>query len=282
MTADLRELAGDTFAQTQYDLEKEEMRRRVGQLLREREPSSGDRVVCYMLRGDVAEDVQFANVARTIECTVFDEKFGNNPEEMNQGYGAYESQSIFFLSIDTETLEPVGALRVIENGPNGLKTINDIPNHPGVQVEPVDENYEAEVYEHYGISDPNTCWDIGTVAVPREFRDQGLSPLLYRAMYVASQKSGIKHFFSVIDRQAFSQMRLFGLPFVSLLKTKEGEYMGSLKSQPLYGDAPTFEGAVREKEEKMGDRLVGHEIAKSAFRLLGGSDAGRTDSPLQF
>lgn len=274
------ERTNELIVPARYDLDNVEIDRLTRQLLHEREPGSEDKIVCYMLRGGEFQDSEYANIARTVECSVFDGKFGNDPREMEEGYGEYEDHSIFFLSVDTETGRPVGTLRVIENGPNGLKTLNDVPNWPDLQAEPVGADYTEQVYQHYNIEDPTTCWDVGTVAVLRQY--EGSSPLLYRAMYVASQRAGVQHFFSIIDRQAFAQMRLFGIPFTLLHGTKEGVYMGSKLSKPLYGEASTFETAVRHKEAIMGDRLIGHEMAKKAFHLLGGRAADETDTPLQF
>jgi hypothetical protein len=263
--------------EARYDLSEEEQDELVQRLLREHEPAGNDRFVCYMFRSDIPDENVYANVARTAECNIFDEKFGNNPQEMHDEYGKYEAQSIFFLRVDTETQKQAGALRVIENGPEGLKTLNDIPRFADVQERPIEdtEEYINSVYQHYDSDDPMQWWDIGTVAVPREYT--GGSPLLYRAMYVASQRAGIKHFVSVIDRLAHSQMKMFGFPFEPLYGTKSGEYMGSKYSTPLYGDAPKFEEAVRRK----GD-IMNREMLRAAFNLLGGRHPDETDTPLQF
>lgn len=41
-----------------------------------------------------------AQVARTIECRVFDEEYGNDAQEMAVEYAAYEQRSYFFVVLD--------------------------------------------------------------------------------------------------------------------------------------------------------------------------------------
>jgi hypothetical protein len=218
-------------------------------------------------------------------------------------------QSVFFLSIDTETKQPVGALRIIEDGPSGLKTINDIAEDK--KEKGASGNYKNDVLEVYSMTDFHKSWDIGTVAVAEG--NPGGSPLLYRAMYVASQRAGVEHFFSIIDQKAYQWMELFGFPFETLHETDWAPYMDSPNSLPVHGDAPVFEAAVQQQEaairtgreqqmalkiesdpdlEKRVERLarlstrIGEQaVGKSripfqkAFDLLGGATE---DTPLQF
>lgn len=248
-----------------YELTPEQMSELTERLLAERPPVPGERFVCYRLDGDDA----YANIARTIECQVFKETFDEGPEDMQEGYGAYESQSRFYLSVDTENKTSTGMLRVIRNGPNGLKTLNDVAEENN------DPEYIQKVYDHYNITNPDECLDVGTVAVPRAHK--GGSLLLFRGMYVDSQQEGIKHFFSVIDEKPYEMMQFMGFPFKQLVGTKWGSYAKSKNSIRVYGDAPTFEDAVREQESRLDEET--RKLAQSAFALLG---HGSRDGALQF
>lgn len=225
-----------------YDLSAEEMNTLTAQLLEEREPSSKDQIICYRLdKGSEYEDV-----ARSIECEVFEQYFGNDAEEMFEEYGKYEDQSIFFLSVDQQTQTPVGVLRVISNGSEGLKTLNDLQElvgdeHPEIPDLPMDSVLQA-----HHIDDLDECWDVGTVAVRKEYRTdkaqaQEASVQLYRALYVSALEEGINHFVSIIDARPFNKMvDYLGIPFVPMMGTKPFPYLGSESSYAAYGNVTEF------------------------------------------
>lgn len=249
-----------------YGISREQAARLTTELLAERPPEGGDRYVCYKISGTD----RFADIGRQVECEVFNEAFGNDPEEMKKEYGPYEEQSTFFISVDRETGVPTGVLRVIRNGEGGFKSLNDLE---GV----LPEFSKEEAMRVHGIDNPEECWDIGTVAVPPEYRARqgGVSLQLYRGMYVASQAEGIKHFVSVIDEKPFEKMTKFlGFPFKLIHGGRPFSYLGSDKSLPVYGDAPEFEKAVRKKEWTLRGLL-----ARKALGVLG---RGTRDDALQF
>lgn len=249
-----------------YALSKERIAQLTVELLENRPPDTDDRFVCYRLDGNDP----YADIARQVECEVFDKAFNNDPQEMQEEYGPYESQSIFFLSIDREKIAPTGALRIIEDGEAGLKTFNDMEKYDS---EFVADN--AIAYHH--MNDMEKCWDIGTVAVPEEYRsaENGISLQLYRGMYVASKQKEIEHFISVIDKRPYDKMTKFlGFPFKPLFGSKPLSYLGSSESVPVYGDAPQFEEAVQKKSRTLKGRLAG----KALYATL----LGAKDDTLQF
>src|SRR5262245_35122566 len=96
------------------------------QLLAER-PAGQRRFCCYRL----SSDSPYSDIARTIECKVFDDFFGNSPDVMTEQYGPYEAQSSFLLVVDRRAQRPAGALRIIASSPHrGLKTLEEIVNAP--------------------------------------------------------------------------------------------------------------------------------------------------------
>ncbi len=225
-----------------YDLSPHEMGVLTSQLLSERSPTSIDQIICYRLE----KGSEYENIARSIECEVFEQYFGNNAEQMHEEYGQYEDQSIFFLSIDQQTQTPAGVLRVIKNGSKGLKTLNDLQavvgeNHPEIPDLPTNK-----IIESHSIDDLDECWDVGTVAVRKAYRSdknqaQEASVQLYRALYVSALQEQIKHFISIIDARPFKKMvDYLGIPFVPILDSKPFSYLGSESSYAVYGDVTKF------------------------------------------
>ena len=255
-----------TSPENGYGISREQAARLGAELLSERPPEGGDRYVCYKIDGTD----RFTDIGRQVECEVFNEAFGNDPEQMKEEYGPYEEQSTFFVSMDRETGVPTGVLRVIRNGEGGFKSLNDLEGViPGFSKD--------EAIAAHGIDNLDECWDIGTVAVPKEYRARvgGVSLQLYRGMFVTSQKEGIKHYVSVIDEKPFEKMKKFlGFPFELIHGGEPFSYLGSERSLPLYGDATRFEKAVQRKEWTIRGLL-----ARKALRML---SRGTRDDALQF
>lgn len=221
-----------------YDLDETELLKRTSQLLERVPPLTDRQFVCYQL-GD--PDMQ--DVARTIERTVFETSFDNGDEEMARIYGPYEAASKFFLSVDRIERRPVGALRVIENSPAGLMTLNTLPEG----VTDMDTN---QLLAFHDIASLDDCWDVGTVAVLPEHRrqGQGISVQLYRAMYVAAMKEGKSHLLSIIDKHPYETMRGYlGIPFEPLGGSKPFPFEGSDESVAVHGFIPDFYPKMRRK-----------------------------------
>lgn len=250
-----------------YDLPYEKVLELTKELLLVKPPEGGGRFVCYRLEGMDA----FSDIGRHIESVVFKDAFDNDPEQMREEYGPYEGQSTFFVSIDTEKKVPTGALRIIKNGPAGLKSLNDFeeraPEH--IPVETVLERHKIDSLEE--------CWDVGTVAVLPEHRSAsgGISVQLYRAMYVAAMDEDVQHFVSIIDEKPLSKLTNFlGIPFEPLANSKPFQYIGSEKSQAVYGHVPEFYKKMNRKRKTIAGFL--------ARKALGPLVKGTKDHNLQF
>lgn len=216
-------------------------------------------------------DNEFSNIGRNIERAVFDDAFGNDAEEMQKEYGPFEDASRFFISIDRQTGQPSGVLRVIRNSSVGLKTLRDSQGKPFfVDVD--------KAMLQPGMSDINKIQDVGTIAVPEEhrLREGPVSILLERAMYVDAQKSGIEALVSIIDHKPLTKLRSkwrgVGIPFDSLGDSKAGPYLGSKKSHAVHGYVPEF----YEKMNRHRNSLRGHILSRFVLgdaleRLVAGS-----------
>jgi hypothetical protein len=236
-------------------------------LLEHQPPEGEDRFVCYKVPGDSL----YANVGRYVESVVFNEAFGNNPKIMEQEYGAYDTQSTFFISIDRDKGVPTGALRIIESGSAGLKTLKDVLKiHPETNTE--------EICASHQIDNIEKCWDVGTVAVMPENRSSegGISVQLYRAVYVAAMEEGIEHFISIIDDKPLKKLTDYlGIPFEPLVDARPFEYLGSAKSNAVYGHVPDFYKQMNKGRLWRPKRILARNVLK---RLVDGSQ----DSALQF
>ncbi len=218
-----------------YDLDPEQMQLKIASLLERQPPPHGKEIVCYRLDDDMAD------VARTVECLVFRDAYNNGPEDMARIYGPYEAASRFYLSIDQRTKQPVGALRAIDNSEVGSMTLNDLPDKA------MTKSREQIMIDHK-IDSLDTCWDIGTVAVLREYRtrDNGAAIQLYRAMYVDAMDNDISHILAIINTDVYDKMTGYlGIPFEQLSGTDTFEYEDSENNVAVSGYIPDFYPKMR-------------------------------------
>lgn len=245
----------------QYQIDPDQERILAEDLMHEAIPAAASRFACYRV---VGADER-SNLGRAVELSVFSRKFGNDAEEMHKEYGPYEAQSDMFVVIDREQVRTAGALRVIHDGPAGLKTLNDV-SRPPLNVNP------AEFQVRHGVRSLETCWDIGTVAVMPEYRKAGrhvVSALLYRGMHHEAMKGEIEHYVSVIDEPVYQNFRRIGLPFTALNDSEPFSYLGSAKSRAVHGDTSTFVSGVRGQwmRNTVQHPLVAAATAQTALRL---------------
>ncbi len=246
-----------------YALSKEELQRLTQAFLHDFPPHTEGALVCYEV-----DTEEMCNVARTIECKVFEKYFGNNPEEMARIYGPYEDASNFFLLIDQRLAEPVGTLRVINNSPAGMMTLNTLPE----DASPLSP---AEIATFHGIEDMEKCWDVGTVAVLPEHQGQDAAILLYRAMYKAACEADIEHVVSIIDERPYEKMtKYLGIPFQPLAGTRPFAYEGSSTSRAVYGHIPDFYPVMRKHMRFSVKGWMAHSALKDLVR-------GKNDDAIQ-
>lgn len=211
-----------------YTLERDSMDVRVRDLLAEYPFSGPSSFGCYRLPGISP----FSDIARRIECEVFDEFFGNAADVMAREYGPYEEASEFLLIVDRTSTRAVGALRFITHSERGFKTLNDVAKPP---LSISTENIKAT----HGIRDWTRCWDIATVAVIPELRGEAggqlVSVALYGHTYALAMRSGIERFIAILDEHAYRQLtRTFAIPFAPILATAPFSYLGSESSRATH------------------------------------------------
>jgi hypothetical protein len=216
-----------------YDISDAQVSILVHNLLAERPPLADSKFVCYQLGWDDPA----SDVARHVERVVFEKHFKNNDaEKMREEYGPYEHASLFFLTIDQTTKEPVGAIRIIKDSDAGLKVFNDAEAEE--QLVPFTQ---AAAMLFHDIESLDDTWEVGTVAVMPTYRKTDAAVQLYRAMFTAAVRNEVEHFVAAIDTRPLKKMTDYlGIPFVPLLETKPFEYLGSATTQLVYGHVPDF------------------------------------------
>jgi len=242
-----------------YDVAPERIHELTSQLLKDNAEELPSADVRRYVAIEVPGTSQFANIGRHVERVVFEQKFGNNAQQMAEEYGPYEKASTFFISVDQTTQQVTGVLRIIHNSPVGLKSWDDAKESFGLEPE--------KAAEQEGLQDSDRIWDVGTIAVLPEYREKAgaVSILLERAMYVSAKDHGIQALISIIDDEPLVKMRSnwrgVGIPFKALPGTKAQPYLGSKKSHAVYGFVPEF----YEKMSRHRESLRGHLIARFAL-----------------
>ncbi len=274
------ELDPIAFGYPRYDLDETELGILVDKLFRELPLNTLPDGIKFVST-EFGPGSVFGNIARSIEKQVFVEEFGNDESVMAQEYGDYEDSSRFWVIFDLEQKTPVGALRVIENSPYGLKTLNDLQEILTLAPNDVASHHSMVL---------DKVWDVGTVAVVPEFRGieyEFLPSLtLYRSLYDRGVELGIDHFISIIDEKEEGNLRLLGMPFRPIMDSESFYYLGSEHSTALYSRVDDLATGVHLKmDEVEADRSsgIGRLIYQSCDAMHNGHivDQFRVDLPIQ-
>jgi hypothetical protein len=236
----------------------------VRQLLEEYPLTGEGRYGCYF----ISDSSPYSDIARAVECEVFQEFFGNMPSLMVEEYAAYEMNSRFLLVVDRFLEQPAGALRLIENSRSGFKTLNDI------QGEPLSIPTES-VLAYHEIDDLENCWDVGTLAVRKPYRGRAtnnlISTMLYGLLHTAVHEYGIDHLVTILDKHAYSQLtELLGVPFVPMAGSQPFSYLGSENSRAAYLYVPDVDSAVETHVNRF-DAEVQKLVRPHVDRLIHGA-----------
>ncbi|MEU8611841.1 hypothetical protein AB0C29_28030, partial [Actinoplanes sp. NPDC048791] len=218
-----------------YDLDPAAVRRITAEFLAAH-PTSGRFVTAV-----VGPDSDLAGVGRALERQVFSETFGNDATVMAAEYGPYEARSLFFVVIDRRRGVPAGVARMIESHGAGVKTVDDAPPHVGADV--------ATILAAHGMNGEKV-WDCATLAVLPQYRGRRsallVSTMIYRTFLVMGRRHGVRHAVSMLDKGAYRNLKLIGVPMRTLADSGPFEYLGSAENRAVHMDFPAIEAAVRE------------------------------------
>jgi hypothetical protein len=211
-----------------YALTSRQVHERTERLMREHPAFGVGRFAAYRIRGTSP----YSDIARNLECEVFQRFFGTTPAEMRSGYGPYEACSHFLLVVDREARRAAGTLRVIEHSALGLKSLNDIRTDPLALS-------EREVLDYHDIRSLRRCWDVGTLAVRKPYRgvDQAhfVGTMLYGLFHATARASDIEHAIAILDGHAYRQLtELLSVPFEPIAGTEPFEYLGTKGTRAAY------------------------------------------------
>lgn len=237
-------LGGVERSKARYDLSTKEVNELTQELLSSHPPSGDGGVECY----ELPSNSRFCNIGRYVEIRVFWDVYESTNELMVREYSPYENQSRFFVTVDTAKRVPVGVLRMIEDGPAGLKTLNDL------------EEYlpEEEMLSYHDI-DKDSCWDVGTLAVVPEYRGSGLpTAMMLRGAYKALQDRKVEHVVTAMESKPYEKIvkNVFDAPYVPLAGMDAIPYLGSESTQPLYSHVPSYEKSLRASLERSRDDMA--------------------------
>lgn len=194
----------------------------------------------------VGPDSDLAAVGRALERQVFEAAFGNDAAVMAAEYGPYEERSLFFVVIDRKRGVPAGVARMIESRGAGAKTVDDAPPHIGGDV--------ATILAAHGMTGEKV-WDCATLAVLPQYRGGRssllVSTMIYRTFLVMGRRHGVRHAVAMLDRGAYRNLGLVGVPMRTLADSGPFEYLGSVENRAVHMDFPAIGGAVREQAARM-------------------------------
>lgn len=210
-------------------------------------------------------DSPYSNVARALECQIFDKYFGNDPEEMRQEYAPYEKSSKFFLLIDRENLKPAGVMRIVAPGEAGFKSVNDLPTDKSRTVEtdePITALDSEQIQGVFGI-DPSRTLDVATIAAAPEYGEkQTGSPIvlasLMRAVYKYSLANGYDDLVAIIDAVPLEKLKSVNLPIhTSPYVASPFKYLGAEGNTFIHIPIPAVEASVSAKDKVIFDYIFG-------------------------
>jgi hypothetical protein len=166
--------------------------------------------------------------ARACEVEVFDRTYGNTAADLEQEYGAYEDHSAF-VALATQSDEVVGIARLINPGPQGLKTVNDLSRPPW--------RVDGERAVRSAGADLARTWDVATLAV---LPGRGVTPLaaaaLYHGLVLATRANRVEWIVMMLDERARRLLSMAGFVPEVIPGAAPGPYLGSPATTPLVGN----------------------------------------------
>lgn len=175
-------------------------------------------------------DVRGGLLDAALQCEedVFLQAFGNTRQQLEDEYGPYNDQSVF-MAVSDASGYVVGVTRLIQDGPAGLKTLNDI----GLEPWGVDGARSAALAD----IDQAKTWDIATLGVRRDYRGAKLmvAMSLYHGIMKATRVNEVRTATAILDVHAHRVLADAGYMFKTLPGTRPEPYLGSGASIPVFG-----------------------------------------------
>jgi hypothetical protein len=207
-----------------------------------------------------------AELARSIERTVFADFFGNSPELLDTEYGPYEETTYFLCVLDQRRRLPAGMTRLILPSKAGFKSLADIESVWGQSLE--------AVCARSGVSfDASLIFDVATIAVDAEYRGQATNGLVSLALYQGVVQTAVqldlRWFVTVLDLVVLDLIqRVTFRPFQQYAGLEPISYLESPASLPVYCDVDEYRPRLRTTDESMHELLFDGSGLEAAVRPL--------------
>ncbi len=197
-------------------------------------------------------DSKFSDIARYLEANVFYDAwykgmdYNTFAELMNDEYQSYDNDSKFIILMDTENIginglpALAGMARVTGGKTELLKTVHDVPEIWGIEVEEILENIKNCVNEQCNntdIGNPEKTWDYSSLAVNHEYWGTDAYSILSGELYKWSQECGINTVTTILVEKFYNLYQLQGVPFRAIKGLEPREHMGEM-SIPAYMHLP--------------------------------------------
>jgi hypothetical protein len=194
-----------------------------------------------------------AELGRVVERVVFEEFFDNSPELLAEEYDPYEPASVFLCVVDHRRLVPAGVMRLVVSSPCGFKSLDDVTNVWG-------ENVENVIASSGSGLDQQRCWDVATFAITEEYRGaatEGLVSLsLYQALVQTARTCDVPWFVAVLDVAVLAAIdERMARPFTRFPGLAPKPYLDSPASVPVYVDLDGYQPRLAAVDSTMHDIL---------------------------
>lgn len=210
----------------------------------------------YEINGSLAE----SDVARSLECEVFFEYFGNDAEEMHREYGVYEEHSEFIVVVDHRRHIAVGVVRLIKHSEKSLKTFVDTTD----DLSPWKLSHE-EIRGAHEVAYDKT-WDIATIAVKRRYRSKlarrFIRSLMLHALHRHALSVDAEHWVALLDDIHLKTFREIGIPIDTIAGSQGQPYLGSKSTTPIIVRVRDVGPGVKKKSRMTHSFLIKGKILR--------------------
>jgi microcompartment protein CcmK/EutM len=205
-----------------------------------------------------------ADLARSLEYGEFWREFKNDYWTMEKEYAPYDSASTFIVALKGGN--PVGLMRLIMNGPAGLKTLNDVavPNVGWGTDMLVAINEGLAARTDLPVDDRRTSTDliadVASIAVRPDYRRypeaHTINAAVMRAGMIATLNSGRRDFIAVMAEVPLGVYdKKFDRPVSRIAGLGKKNYLG-VDSYPVYGALTDYFRRAAATNPNLSDMLL--------------------------
>jgi hypothetical protein len=165
--------------------------------------------------------------ARVCEQVVFGRRFGNSASDLADAYGAYQRHTDFGAVFAPDGTA-VAAVRLLRDGPRGLKSLNDAAGPSWGLTVPTSCRAAG--------LDPARTWDVATFGVDAAMvgSSRQATLALLSVLFGALRDNEVVSFVAILDAGARRPFQALGVEMLDLPGASAAPYLGSPASVPVY------------------------------------------------